>query len=92
MGKKGNKKESLILKLPLIISLCTALFSFSVLTMYPIWTKFLHNGSILGTIQKLKHNKKKGIHYLFPQFSQAETGLEKVTFFSVFGTTFSQYT
>ena len=59
MEKKGNKKESLILKLPLIISLCTALFSFSVLTIYPIWTKYIHNGSILGTIQELKHIKKE---------------------------------
>ena len=62
MGKKGNEKESLILKLPLIISLCTALFSFSVLTMYPIWTKYLQNGSILGTIQShiLKKELRKG--------------------------------
>ena len=59
MGKKGNKKESLILKLPLIISLCTSLLSFSVLTVYPIWTKHLQDGSILGTIQELKLTKKK---------------------------------
>ena len=47
MGKKGQTKDPLITKLPLIISFCTALLSFTLLTIYPLWTKYVENTKIV---------------------------------------------